>query len=83
MKNKDLSLRAIVYWFEILAIFFFSLWLIVIRPLGPNLTRMPSDLGDARFNNYILEHDYRWITGQDSSLMDCPLFLPVFSDTSL
>src|SRR5512133_579316 len=76
MKSKESTLRGRIYWFEILTIFFFSLWLIVIRPLGPNLTRMPGDLGDARFNSYTLEHDYRRITGDDSSLWNAPFFYP-------
>jgi hypothetical protein len=75
-KNVKSSLREIFNWLEILAIFGISLWLIVIRPLGPNLSRLPGDLGDSRFNNYILEHDFRWITGQDSSLWNAPFSYP-------
>ncbi|HTX78328.1 MAG TPA: hypothetical protein VMC62_01600 [Longilinea sp.] len=37
---------------------------------------MPGTLQDTRFNNYVLEHDYRWMTGQDSSLWDAPIFYP-------
>lgn len=75
-KNVKSSSRKIFNWLEILAIFGISLWLIVIRPLGPNLSRLPGDLGDTRFNNYILEHDFRWITGEDSSLLNAPFFYP-------
>lgn len=75
-KNEKVVLRVLFNWLEILVIFFIGLWLIVIRPLGPNLTRLPGDLGDTRFNNYILEHDFRWITGQDSSLLNAPFFYP-------
>ena len=75
-KNVKSISREVFNWFVILAIFSISLWLIVIRPLGPNLSRLPGDLGDTRFNNYILEHNFRWITGQDSSLWDAPFSYP-------
>jgi hypothetical protein len=68
--------REIFNWIIIAAILGIGLWLIVIRPLGSNLESLPGDLGDTRFNNYILEHDYRWITGQDSDLFNAPFFYP-------
>ena len=76
MVDKKSHSREIFNWLIIAAIFGVGLWLIVIRPLGPNLDRLPGDLGDTRFNNYILEHDYRWINGQDSSLFNPPFFYP-------
>ena len=63
-------------WVEILVIFAICFWLIVVRPLGPNLSQIPGDLGSTRTNTFILEHDYRWITGQDPSLWDTPAFYP-------
>ena len=47
---------------------------------------VPGDLGDARFNIYILEHLFRWLTGQDTSLVSPEIFYPFpgtlyFSDT--
>ncbi len=74
MKNRKLSLQVLFDWLVIFFIFLIGFWLIIIRPLGPNLSRLPGDLGDTRFNNYILEHDFRWITGQDSSLWNLPAF---------
>jgi len=76
------------YWFLIFCVLFAGLWFIVISPLGPDFSRIPGDLGDARFNNYILEHDYRWLTGQDSSLWSAPFFYPypltlTFSDNHI
>jgi len=76
MTNSRSFTQRTLNWLEILAIFFISFWLIVVRPLGPNLSQLPGDLGDTRFNSYILEHDYRWITGKDSSLWDAPFFYP-------
>lgn len=50
--------------------------------------RIQTDVGDTRFNNFILEHGYRWITGQTSSFWDAPFFFPIrnaaaYSDTLL
>lgn len=75
-------------WALILLILLVSLWLIVIQPLGPGLSRLPGDLGDSRLNNYILEHDYRWLKGTDPSLWNMPDFYPypltlAFSDNHL
>ena len=47
---------------------------------------IPGDLGDARFNIYVLEHLYRWLVGQDTSLASPEIFYPFpgslyFSDT--
>ncbi len=58
------------------AIFLLGLWLVVIRPLGPNLARIPGDLADLRFNNYILEHFFRWVSGLDKSYWNAPFFYP-------
>jgi hypothetical protein len=88
MTDKRSALQASFDWLEILVIFLLGFWLVVVRPLGPNLSLLPGDLGDTRFNNYILEHDYRWITGQDASLWNAPFFYPypqtlTFSDNHL
>lgn len=37
---------------------------------------IPGDLGDARFNNVILEHLFRWVTGRDHSLWSPEFFYP-------
>ena len=36
----------------------------------------PGDLIDGRFNLYVLEHIYRWLTGQESSLVSPAIFYP-------
>ncbi|MBV9645066.1 MAG: hypothetical protein JO334_16000 [Verrucomicrobia bacterium] len=36
----------------------------------------PGDLGDARFNMYVLEHGYRWLLGLDPSFWSAPFFYP-------
>ena len=71
-------------WF----LFILGLWLIVIKPFGGHFEFVPGDLGDARFNNYILEHFFRWISGSETSYWDAPFFFPyknitAFSDNLL
>ncbi len=58
--------------------------------VGPSVIdgRIPGDLGDARFNSYILEHFFRWITDQDASFWNAGFFYPfprtiAFSDNFL
>jgi hypothetical protein len=72
----------------IYALLAIGLWLVVFRPMGPGLSLIPGDLGDARFNNYILEHVFRRLTGLDNSFWRAPFFYPfpqttAFSDTFL
>lgn len=76
LEDTGAGKRPIAHWLVVLALFLIGMWLIVINPLGPNLSRMPGDLGDTRLNYYILEHDYRWISGLDPSLWDAPFFYP-------
>ncbi|WP_243438793.1 DUF7024 domain-containing protein [Fundidesulfovibrio soli] len=50
--------------------------------------RIPGDLGDSRFNMYILEHGWRWLTGQAPSFWSAPFYYPApdvtaFSDSHL
>jgi len=63
----------------------FNLWAIAFFALGlfgyalrsiDYFSAVPGDLGDARFNSVILEHLYRWATGQDASLLSPDFFYP-------
>ncbi len=68
--------------------FLLGLWLIVLRPLGSHLENIPGDLVDARFNSYVLEHFYRWLTGLDRGFWNAAIFFPyqlsiAFSDNLL
>ena len=57
-------------------------WLLGLVFLGVGLSLffkigfIPGDLGDARFNLYILEHGYRWLLGLDTSFWNAPFFYP-------
>jgi hypothetical protein len=44
--------------------------------LFSGFARSQFDLGDARMNNYVLEHGYRWLTGAHPSFWDPPIFFP-------
>jgi len=73
----------------VLVLFFIiGIWFVVIRPMGPSFSMVPGDLGDARFNVYILEHFYQWFVGQIDDYWDAPIFFPfqesiAFSDNLL
>ena len=57
-------------------LFILGMGLVVLRPLGPKLALIPGNLGDARFNNYVLEHFFQWLTGHVESYWDAPFFYP-------
>jgi len=61
-------------------------WLTFFQPVFLGANDVPGDLGDARFNLYVLEHVYRWLSGEEGSLLSPGLFWPypyalAFSDT--
>lgn len=65
-----------------------GLFLIPLNIYGPSCSKIPGDLGDARFNNYILEHNYKYFTGQVDKYWDAPFMHPyqnvlAFSDNLL
>jgi len=58
--------------------------------VGPSVQhgRIPGDIGDARFNLYVLEHVYRWLVGKTHHFWSAPIFYPyplaiAFSDNFL
>ncbi len=60
--------------------FFFGLiiglYFITFNIVGNNLSHFPGDLGDGRFNNYILEHGHKYISGQEKSFWNAPFMFP-------
>ena len=65
-----------------------GLYLVPLSIYGPDFSKVPGDLGDARFNNYILEHDYKYFTGKVDHYWDAPFMYPyknviAFSDNLL
>ncbi len=69
MKNK------IVYIIPFLLLFV-GLYCMPLAVFETNLNKMPGDLGDTRFNNYVLEHGYKYFTGKVDSFWDGPFLYP-------
>ena len=65
-----------------------GMYILPLQVMRFDLSMIPGDLGDARLNNYLLEHGYKWLTGQVASFWDAPFFYPAlrtmsFSDNHL
>jgi hypothetical protein len=65
-----------------------GLYLVPIGIFETDFSKIPGDLGDARFNNYILEHGHRYISGEQESYWNAPFMYPyentiAFSDNLL
>lgn len=55
---------------------FLGIYFITLYSTGRDFSCFPGDLGDARFNNYILEHAHRYFTGKEKSYWDAPFMYP-------
>jgi hypothetical protein len=67
---------------------FLGIYFIALNITGKSFTHFPGDLGDGRFNNYILEHAHKYFTGQIHTFWDAPFMYPAkdvitFSDNLL
>ncbi len=65
-----------------------GLYLVPLSIFELNFSKIPGDFGDARFNNYILEHGYQYIIGNVHSYWNAPFMFPyknsiTFSDNLL
>tara|TARA_B110001452_G_scaffold251694_1_gene240967 strand:- start:863 stop:2833 length:1971 start_codon:yes stop_codon:yes gene_type:complete len=65
-----------------------GVYLVPIGIFKSDFSKIPGDLGDARFNNYILEHGHQFIKGDLNSYWDAPFMFPykrsiTFSDNLL
>lgn len=63
-------------------------YLVPIGILESDFSKIPGDLGDARFNNYILEHGHQFLKGEVDSYWEAPFMFPykksiTFSDNLL
>jgi len=77
------------------SLFFLPLFLLLIgtyifpiRILGLDFSMIPGDMGDARFNNFILEHGYQYLIGKVEHYWDASFMYPTknviaFSDNLL
>jgi hypothetical protein len=53
-----------------------GLWFITSGSIGSGMVFIPGDLGDARFNNYLLEHGYLFLKGDVPSFWNAPFMYP-------
>ena len=60
-----------------------GLYSMPLKIIETNLSKMPGDLGDTRFNNYILEHGHKYLTGQIDSFWNAPFLYPYKNVTAL
>lgn len=65
-----------------------GLYLVPISIFELDFSKIPGDFGDARFNNYILEHGYQYLVGNVNLYWDAPFMYPYknsisFSDNLL
>jgi hypothetical protein len=84
MKNKP----EISGFILVVSMYCVGMYILPMQMMRFNLSLIPGDLGDARLNNYFLEHGYKWLTGQVASFWDAPFFYPTvrtmsFSDNHL
>lgn len=63
----------------------FGLLMLFHQPLRTGADRIPVDEGDSRFNHYLLEHSYRWISGDPDhrDLFSPPVFHPAIDTLAL
>jgi hypothetical protein len=69
--------------FLIFLFFCLGMYLVPLRMMHFDLSFIPGNLGDARLNNYFLEHGYKWLIGQAESFWNAPFFFPTPRTMSL
>ncbi len=53
-----------------------GLWFFNLNVTGTDLALSPGDLGDARFVNYVLEHNFLFFSGREDSFWNAPFLYP-------
>lgn len=53
-----------------------GLYLFPLNIFDTDFSKIPGDLGDARFNNYVLEHGYLYLSGEVESFWNAPFMYP-------
>lgn len=73
-------MNRLVKWLKTAWPFFLGLGLalsfFILPVVGLHFEYFPGDVGDGRFNTYLLEHCHRFFTGQDPSLWEAPFLYP-------
>lgn len=77
--SKQVLLQAILL-FVCFGIGFYNFPLSLVET---NFSYMPGDLGDARFINFVLEHGYQYLIGNQPSFYDATFFYPAKNTLAL
>ncbi len=64
------------HWVLCVAAFALGMWWGPLNVVGLDLAYLPGDLGDNRFNNYVLERGHRWLSGQERSFWQATFCYP-------
>lgn len=72
-KNKIKSFDLIIFFMLLFSGIFFH----IFSNIGLDFSKIPGDLGDSRFNNYILENGYLYITGINKYFWDASFMFPM------
>jgi hypothetical protein len=83
--------QLILKYFQVLiplALLLTGLYLVPVKIMDTGFTKIIGDLGDARFNNYILEHGHKFLHGEIRNFWNAPMMYPyknviAFSDNLL
>lgn len=67
----------------VILLFLIGMYLVPLRITGFDFSQIPGDLGDSRFNNYILEHGHRYITGEEEHFWTAPFMFPQENNMAL
>jgi hypothetical protein len=70
-----LVLRGTTILFPV-ALFLWGMWSFPLALFGPDRNLVPGDLGDARLNNFVLEHFHAYISGRTPGYGDAPFLYP-------
>jgi len=73
---REEKLPVIAEWLIPVLTCFIGLHFTIIGICHYDLSMIPGDLGDARFNMYLLEHGYQYITQQVHYFWGAPFFYP-------
>ena len=70
------TIRSIQKEWPVLFGLFMGLYFITLNVTGIEFTHFPGDMGDARFNIYLLEHAHKFLMGGGGSFWDAPFMFP-------
>lgn len=75
--------KKFIDYFFVVGLFFFGLWYYCFRILGFDLGTTPGDYGDSRFINYVLEHGFRWLKGEDPDFWRAGFMYPLKNNIAI